>query len=53
MEQKPGKLLKVSYTNSKYSLTNVSGTSSTSDGLRRFPTKNSSKRPTSPQLRKN
>jgi hypothetical protein len=45
MEQKPGKLLKVSYTNSKYSLTNVSGTSSTSDGLRRFPTKNSSKKP--------
>jgi hypothetical protein len=41
MELKPGKLLKVSYTNSKYSLTTVSGTSSTSDGLRRFPTKTS------------
>jgi hypothetical protein len=32
--------------NSKYSLTTVSG-------LRRFPTKSSGKRPTSPQLRKN
>ena len=49
MDLKPGKLLKVSYTNSKYSLTTVSGASSTSDGLRRFPTKCSAsgKRPTS------
>ena len=36
MDLKPGKLLKVSYTNSKYSLTTVSGASSTSDGLRSF-----------------
>ena len=48
MELKPGKLLKVSYTNSKYSLTTVSGASSTSDGLRRFPTRSSGKRPTTP-----
>jgi hypothetical protein len=48
MELKPGKLLQVSYTNSKYTLTTVSGTSSTSDGMRRFPTKSSGKRPTSP-----
>jgi hypothetical protein len=53
MELRPGKLLNVSYTNSKCSLTTVSGASSTSDGLRRFPTKSSGKRPTSPQLRKN
>ena len=52
MELKPGKLLKVSYTNSKFSLTTFSGESSTSDGLRIFLRKSSGKRPTSHQLRK-
>jgi hypothetical protein len=44
-------LLKVSYTNSKFSLTTFSGASSTSDGLSRFLRKSSGKRPTSHQLK--